>query len=406
MELVDITSGNRRFVMAVKRWEFWIDVGGTFTDCLARAPDGSTRRLKLLSSGVTKGRVGAGSTRDAIVDPARRNDPARFLGRLAARARRRRRHHARCRRGRRLRPRRRPLASSRSRARPRPGTNYELRSQLEAPVVAIRYLLGLPLDRAGAAGRRAAGHDARHERAHHAPRRADGARHDARLRRRAGDRLPGPAAAVRSDDPQAAAAHVGGRRNRRARDARRAKCSSRRTKPTVRQQLAIAARRRHRVAGHLPAARRSPPRARTTGRPHRPRGRLPRDQRVARSRAAAEDRRPGRHDGRRRVFEPGAARLCRAARGVAAGQPDAAADVRRRAGGGRASFAARTAFSPGRPAAWSASRASPQAAGFDAAIGFDMGGTSTDVARFDVIRRPLRARVRNGKGRRAASSRR
>jgi 5-oxoprolinase (ATP-hydrolysing) len=31
------------------RWEFWIDRGGTFTDVVARAPDGSLRALKLLS---------------------------------------------------------------------------------------------------------------------------------------------------------------------------------------------------------------------------------------------------------------------------------------------------------------------------------------------------------------------
>ena len=64
--------------MAAERWEFWIDVGGTFTDCLAKCPDGSIRRHKLLSSGVTKGSVAAGSTRDAIVDPARRDDPPDF----------------------------------------------------------------------------------------------------------------------------------------------------------------------------------------------------------------------------------------------------------------------------------------------------------------------------------------
>src|SRR2546421_5155852 len=64
--------------MAVAYWEFRIDVGGTFTDCLAKAPDGSIHRHKLLSSGVTKGRVGGGSSREAIIDPARRNDPAEF----------------------------------------------------------------------------------------------------------------------------------------------------------------------------------------------------------------------------------------------------------------------------------------------------------------------------------------
>uniref|UniRef100_UPI003D0F2118 hydantoinase/oxoprolinase N-terminal domain-containing protein n=1 Tax=Sedimenticola sp. TaxID=1940285 RepID=UPI003D0F2118 len=30
-------------------WEFWIDRGGTFTDVVARAPDGGITTLKLLS---------------------------------------------------------------------------------------------------------------------------------------------------------------------------------------------------------------------------------------------------------------------------------------------------------------------------------------------------------------------
>ncbi len=41
-------------------WEFWIDVGGTFTDCLARAPDGRVLTRKVLSSGVNKGTVSLG----------------------------------------------------------------------------------------------------------------------------------------------------------------------------------------------------------------------------------------------------------------------------------------------------------------------------------------------------------
>jgi 5-oxoprolinase (ATP-hydrolysing) len=131
--------------MPKARWEFWIDVGGTFTDCLARAPDGSTRRLKLLSSGVTKGSVAADSTCESVVDDARRLDPHDFWigwqlatvdsagaaidasevvafdpaeGRLRLRG----------------------LQSP-----PAPSTSYELRSPLEAPVVAVRYILGLPL---------------------------------------------------------------------------------------------------------------------------------------------------------------------------------------------------------------------------------------------------------------------
>ena len=50
-------------------WQFWIDVGGTFTDCMAERPDGSLLRHKLLSSAITKGTVAAVPTRIASVDP-------------------------------------------------------------------------------------------------------------------------------------------------------------------------------------------------------------------------------------------------------------------------------------------------------------------------------------------------
>lgn len=130
-------------------WEFWIDVGGTFTDCFGRRPDGVLTRYKLLSSGVTKGRAVEGSQRDCIVDPARRTDPTgywngcslrlidaqgtvvaescvagfdRSTGRLT------------------LAP---PLAAS-----PAVNQSYELSSGEEAPVEAIRYLLGLPREAA------------------------------------------------------------------------------------------------------------------------------------------------------------------------------------------------------------------------------------------------------------------
>ncbi|HVT27368.1 MAG TPA: hydantoinase B/oxoprolinase family protein [Lacipirellulaceae bacterium] len=131
--------------MAAARWEFWIDVGGTFTDCLAKAPDGSLRRHKLLSSGVTKGRVGSGSSQHAIVDAARCDDPADFWtgwqlsivganGRELDRATITGFDRAGCRlalRG---------LASA-----PPLNAAYELRCDADAPVVAIRYILSLPL---------------------------------------------------------------------------------------------------------------------------------------------------------------------------------------------------------------------------------------------------------------------
>lgn len=40
-----------------QRWQFWIDVGGTFTDCVARSPSGQLRTHKTLSSGKTKGQI-------------------------------------------------------------------------------------------------------------------------------------------------------------------------------------------------------------------------------------------------------------------------------------------------------------------------------------------------------------
>ncbi|HET6424517.1 MAG TPA: hydantoinase B/oxoprolinase family protein [Planctomycetaceae bacterium] len=40
-------------------WQFWIDVGGTFTDCVAVSPEGEQRVIKVLSSGATKGVLGA-----------------------------------------------------------------------------------------------------------------------------------------------------------------------------------------------------------------------------------------------------------------------------------------------------------------------------------------------------------
>lgn len=38
-------------------WRFWIDTGGTFTDCLALTPEGKELRAKVLSSGAIRGRI-------------------------------------------------------------------------------------------------------------------------------------------------------------------------------------------------------------------------------------------------------------------------------------------------------------------------------------------------------------
>ena len=38
-------------------WQLWMDTGGTFTDCLAYDPNGKLHRIKVLSSGVLRGRI-------------------------------------------------------------------------------------------------------------------------------------------------------------------------------------------------------------------------------------------------------------------------------------------------------------------------------------------------------------
>lgn len=43
--------------MAVTPWQLWIDTGGTFTDCLARSPKGDWARIKVLSSSSLRGTV-------------------------------------------------------------------------------------------------------------------------------------------------------------------------------------------------------------------------------------------------------------------------------------------------------------------------------------------------------------
>lgn len=127
-------------------WQFWIDVGGTFTDAFGRAPDGTLHRAKVLSSGATKGRI-AEHAPGRIIDPLRRHDPPDFWRgfRLTI-----------------LDGAGQPLATTtvtgfdRNAAEicyaPAPGFSpvagaaYELSSDLEAPLVAIRWILQLPLD--------------------------------------------------------------------------------------------------------------------------------------------------------------------------------------------------------------------------------------------------------------------
>ncbi len=64
--------------MSACGWQFAIDVGGTFTDVFARRPDGLFATCKILSSAGTKGALAEGSTGAVIVDPARAGDPEDF----------------------------------------------------------------------------------------------------------------------------------------------------------------------------------------------------------------------------------------------------------------------------------------------------------------------------------------
>ncbi len=132
--------------MAATRWEFWIDVGGTFTDCLAKSPDGGLLRHKLLSSGVTKGRVGSGSSPRFILDAARGGDPVDFWTgwRLTIVGDDGKEVDAAHVTG--FEPQRGLLKLSGLATQPSPNASYELRCELEAPVIAVRYLLGLPLE--------------------------------------------------------------------------------------------------------------------------------------------------------------------------------------------------------------------------------------------------------------------
>ena len=62
-----------------KHWQIWIDVGGTFTDCLARAPDGELMTHKVLSTGVYKLAVAAGASTTFVPLAAGADFPPRYF---------------------------------------------------------------------------------------------------------------------------------------------------------------------------------------------------------------------------------------------------------------------------------------------------------------------------------------
>ncbi|MHC5078554.1 MAG: hydantoinase B/oxoprolinase family protein [Planctomycetota bacterium] len=119
--------------------EFWIDVGGTFTDCIALSPEGGTRVHKLLSSGVYKGRVGRGSSAEAIVDPGRSADPPGYFEGFLLRVEGESSTVASFDPARGRIELETPLGRN-----PSPGAVYELQAPEEAPVAGMRWLLGIP----------------------------------------------------------------------------------------------------------------------------------------------------------------------------------------------------------------------------------------------------------------------
>ena len=59
--------------MTAELWRIWVDTGGTFTDCVAVAPDGRVARAKVLSTSALRGRVVAKARRAATAGRAGRN---------------------------------------------------------------------------------------------------------------------------------------------------------------------------------------------------------------------------------------------------------------------------------------------------------------------------------------------
>jgi 5-oxoprolinase (ATP-hydrolysing) len=134
-------------VASTNHWQFWIDVGGTFTDCIARRPNGSLATHKLLSSGIYKGQISPGSTSLCIRDAQRSRDPDDFFTGYSlrvlddvvpvTRSGYAPSGYAPSGEG--------ELHLARSLPfEPLPGTPYELFSDDEAPITGMRWLMGKP----------------------------------------------------------------------------------------------------------------------------------------------------------------------------------------------------------------------------------------------------------------------
>ncbi len=192
-------------------WQFWIDVGGTFTDCIARSPAGELHHLQ----GALVGRGEGTGRRDPVAQPRRlvtRGSPAIRARSSAAIGCASSTLRARCA----SRPRSRtPRPTARSRS--RPGDDGDPPApEIGARLRARRRRAGADPGRAShprsasrstaSRHRRPPGHHPRHQRAARAPRRGHRAGHHRGLSRRPRHRLSEPAAAVRARDQEAGAA--------------------------------------------------------------------------------------------------------------------------------------------------------------------------------------------------------
>ncbi|HXU46620.1 MAG TPA: hydantoinase/oxoprolinase family protein [Thermoanaerobaculia bacterium] len=66
---------------APRTWQVWVDTGGTFTDCLAVAPRGELHRVKVLSSSALRGRIAARrGARSLVLDGFPALPPGFFAG--------------------------------------------------------------------------------------------------------------------------------------------------------------------------------------------------------------------------------------------------------------------------------------------------------------------------------------
>jgi 5-oxoprolinase (ATP-hydrolysing) len=133
-------------VTNASRWQFWIDVGGTFTDCVARSASGELLTTKVLSSSIVKGRVDPASGVDVIVDGALVGKPDEFYRGFALRLLDDEGSTLESRQVTGFDGERGALTPDRPWSRHSEAHCYELVSPEEAPLLCVRQLMGLGLD--------------------------------------------------------------------------------------------------------------------------------------------------------------------------------------------------------------------------------------------------------------------